>query len=182
VTPQGAARRYAAALYDVVSKTGDPAVAARDLDAVRDLIDGSAELQQMLASPGVSADKKGAIVSAVIKAGGGVSVEVTRLVEILAGRNRLGLIANLAAAFRVRLREAQRIVPAEVITAAPLTDAQRVAVQAAIAKASGRDVTLSARVDPAIMGGVIARVGSVVFDGSVTRQLERLRQRLTEAQ
>ncbi len=182
MTARGVARRYAAALFDVVSKAGDPVAAARDLDAVRDLILGNAELERVLTTPGVGSNSKRAILIAVLAAGGGVGREVTRLVGMLADRDRLGLIADVAAAYGHRLREAQRVVPAEVVTAVALTDGQRAALQAAIARASGRDVTLSARVDPAIMGGIVARVGSVVFDGSVTRQLERLKQRLTEAQ
>ena len=182
MTDKGTARRYAGALYDVVARSGDPARAGRDLQAVSALFSSHAELLQALTSPAVSASKKRAVLVSILQAAGGVGPEVTRMLELMAERDRLGLVADAAEAFDERLRKADRVVPAEVVTAVPLSDAQRLSLQAAIVKAAGTDVTLSARVDPAIIGGVVARVGSVVFDGSVTRQLERLKQRLTDAQ
>ncbi len=182
MTDKGAARRYAGALFDVMARSGDPAGAGRDLRAVNALVSGHAELLRALTSPAVSAPKKRAVLVSVLQAAGGVGPEVTRMVELMAERDRLGLLADTTEAFDGRLRDADRVVPAEVVTAVPLSDAQRMSVQTAIAKAAGKDVALSARVDPAIIGGIVARVGSVVFDGSVTRQLERLKQRLTDAQ
>jgi F-type H+-transporting ATPase subunit delta len=182
VTDKGTARRYAGALFEVVSKSGDPARAGRDLKAVSTLFSDHADLQRALTSPAVPASRKRAVLVSVLQAAGGVGPEVTRMLELMAERDRLALVADTAAAFDERTREADRVVPAEVVTAVPLSDAQRASLQAAIAKAAGLDVALSARVDPAIIGGVVARVGSIVFDGSVTRQLERLKQQLTDAQ
>lgn len=182
MTSRSAGKRYAAALFDLVSKKGDAQRAARDLAAVKTLVAGSAELRQVLTAASVPPAKKQAIVSAVLKAAGDVSPDVARAVQLLAVHGRIELLANLSDAFGEKVREAEGIVPAEVVTAVALGDSQRAALQGAIAKASGMTVTMDARVDPAIMGGVIARVGSVVFDGSVTRQLERLKQRLSESQ
>ncbi len=182
MTAQSAVRRYAAALFELVSKKGDVDRAARDLQGVSDLVATSAELRQALTAIAVPADKKAAVVSKVLEAAGGVTPEVAKAIQLLTEHNRLALLADLATAFGDRVRDAKGVLPAEVVTAVPLEDGKRAALQSAIANASGKNVTLSARVDPAIMGGVIARVGSVVFDGSVTRQLERLKQRLTDAQ
>lgn len=182
MTSQSAAKRYAVALFELVSKKGDAERASRDLQAVSDLVAANSELRQALTTASVPAEKKAAVVSAVLQAGGGVSPDVARAVQLLAQNDRLDLLGDLATAFADRVREATGVIPAEIVTAVALEDGKRVALQSAIAKASGKNVTLNARVDPAIMGGVIARVGSVVFDGSVTRQLERLKQRLEEAQ
>jgi F-type H+-transporting ATPase subunit delta len=182
VTSRSAGKRYAAALFEAVSKQGDAQRTARDLAAVSDLVARHAELRQVLTAAAVPPAKKRAIVSAVLEAAGGVSPDVARALQLLAEHDRIELVSDLAEAFGERLREAERILPAEIVTAVPLGDGQRAALQSAIAKASGKSVTLSARVDPAIMGGIVARVGSVVFDGSVTRQLERLKQRLSEGQ
>ncbi len=180
MTDRGTARRYAGALFDVISKSGDPARAGRDLRAASALLSDHADLQEALTSPAVSASKKRAVLVSVLQAAGGVGPEVTRMLELMAERDRLGLVALAVAAYDERMREADRVVPAEVVTAVPMSEAQRASLEAAIAKAAGQGVKLSARVDPIIIGGVVARVGSVVFDGSVTRQLERLKQRLTE--
>ena len=182
MTSRSAGRRYAAALFEAVSKKGDAQQTARDLVAVNDLLAKNAELRQVLTAAAVPPAKKQAIISAVLDGAGGVSPDVTRALQVLAEHDWLELLPDLTEAFVERLREADRTIPAEVVSAVPLSDEKRAALQAAIARAAGKEVTLSARVDPAIIGGVIARVGSVVFDGSVTRQLERLKQRLTEAQ
>jgi F-type H+-transporting ATPase subunit delta len=75
--------------------------------------------------------------------------------------------------------ELRRVVPAEVVTAMPLDATARDAIASALGRATGAQVTLTERVDPEIVGGLVARVGSLVFDGSLTRQVERLRERLT---
>ena len=125
---------------------------------------------------------KRSVLTALVKQMDPISVELQRLLDLLAERDRLGMILAVAAAFTERLMKARKILPAEIVTAVPLSEANRTAITQALAKAVGSEVTITERVDPAIIGGVVAKVGSVVFDGSVTRQLERLGQRLrTEA-
>jgi len=135
----------------------------------------------VLTTPAVAAQKKRAILVAVLKAAGGVSPEVERLLLLLADRDRLALVPDVAGAFAEKVQQTSRVLPAEVTTAVPLGDARRTELAQAIGKAAGYQVTITERVDPSIIGGIIARVGSVVFDGSVTRQLERMRQRLTDS-
>ena len=86
---------------------------------------------------------------------------------------------DLAAAFTDRLEDAQKIVRADVASAVPLSDASRAALTAALGRATGKTVTMTERVDPALVAGIVARVGTFVYDGSVTRQLEKLREKLT---
>lgn len=181
MTPRTAARRYAAALFDVVSRTGDIDRAERDLAAFADLVAGHRELHKIFETPAVPAQKKRAIVEALFAAAGDASIEVRRLVLLLADRDRLGLVSGVAAAYAARVMQAKKIVPAEVVTAVTLPDGSRRALAQALGKAAGGEVRMTERVDPAILGGVIAKVGSVVFDGSVTHQVERMRQRLLES-
>jgi len=77
-----------------------------------------------------------------------------------------------------RVMDVGQAVTADVVTAVPLSEQGQSQLAVALGKVTGRTVTVNARVDPAIVGGVVARVGSLVFDGSVVRQLERLRERL----
>jgi len=84
-------------------------------------------------------------------------------------------------AFRDRLLERQHVVRAEVTTAAPLSAERARHIEQSIAAATGRTVNLSTRVDPSIVGGLVARVGSTVYDGSVTTHLQRMKQRLEES-
>jgi F-type H+-transporting ATPase subunit delta len=97
---------------------------------------------------------------------------------LLAEQDRLALIGDVAEGFAERLRAAQKVVPAEIVTAVPLPDGRRAALAAALGRAAGLDVLVTERVDPAIIGGVVARVGGVVYDGSVARQIDRVREQL----
>jgi F-type H+-transporting ATPase subunit delta len=94
----------------------------------------------------------------------------------------LTLIQDLARAYRLRLNQHLRIVDAHVKTAVPLTSAQVEALRAGLSEATGLQVRLSSDVDRSILGGVVAQIGSTVYDGSVSRQLTRMRTALaTEA-
>lgn len=148
---------------------------------MRALLSSHADLREVLTTPAVAPQKKRAILTAVLEAAGGASAELTRLLWLLADRDRLALVPDIAEAFAEKMREASKVMPAEVTTAVPLGDARRAQLAKAIGQAAGCHVTITERVDPSIIGGIIARVGSVVFDGSVTRQLERMRHTLGES-
>ena len=103
---------------------------------------------------------------------------LTKLLVLLAGRDRLVLLPDLLETYRARLLDHQNVVRAEVTTAAPLAADRAKAIERSLARATGRTVALTTRVAPEIIGGLVARVGSTVFDASVTTQLEKMRQRL----
>ena len=178
MSDRSVARRYAAALFEVARKAGHTDRAGEELLALVGIIEGHDELRRVLESPAIPAPVKKEIISSLLKASGGVSEEISRLVLMLAERDRLGVLNQIQTVYAARLLEEKKIVPAEVVTASPLSDENRAALTRALGSATGSEVRLTERVDPAIVGGVIARVGSLVFDGSVTRQLERLRQKL----
>jgi F-type H+-transporting ATPase subunit delta len=178
VSDRSIARRYAAALFDVVGKTGRAEQAGTELSSITAMIDGHAELRRVLETPAIPAHVKKEIIGALLDAAGGFSGQVTRLVLMLAERDRLGSLSQVQLAYSDRLLDEKKIVPADIVTSVPLSEASRTALANALGSATGRQVTLKERVDPEIVGGVIARVGSLVFDGSVTRQLDRLRQNL----
>jgi len=178
VTLRTVARRYANALFDVTDKQGTAAETDQNLQAIRQLVGGHGELGRVFESPAIPAPKKRAIVEALLRKTEGLNDEVRRLLLMLAERDRLMMLPEIASAFTDRLMQARQIVAAEVVTAAPLPEAQRAALAEALGKAAASQVTITEKVDPSIVGGLVARVGSVVFDGSVTRQIERMRQRL----
>jgi F-type H+-transporting ATPase subunit delta len=180
VTARAAAARYARALFDVVRKRGDLAKADAELTALADLIRDHAELARVAANPAVPAARKRAMVEAL--AGRlGPSTEVRNLALLLAERDRLALLPAVATAFHSRVLDHQGIVRAELTTAAPIDEAQRAALEASLGGATGRTVRLTTKVDPDIIGGTVTRVGSVVYDASVARQLERLKSTLLES-
>jgi len=182
VTAASIARRYAGALFDVTRKAGTEDRAGQELSTLASVVTGHAELRQVFETPALPPQVKRSVLTALVSQMGPISGELQRLLDLLGERDRLGMIPVVASAFTERLMQARKILPAEIVTAVPLSEASRTALVGALAKAVGTQVTISERIDPAIIGGVVAKVGSVVFDGSVTRQLERLGQRLrTEA-
>lgn len=178
MSARSAARRYAAVLFEVVNTSGDVSRAERDLTTFVELVHGHAQLKAALTSPAVPVAKKRAVVDQVLNSAGDVTVEVRRLLLMLADRDRLSSLADVAAAFTARVMTHQKIMDAKIVTATPLPDGQRAALAQALSTASGADVRIQESVNPDIMGGIIAHVGSVVFDASLTRQLEKMRQRL----
>jgi F-type H+-transporting ATPase subunit delta len=89
-------------------------------------------------------------------------------------------LPDLVAAYGERLMDHQNVVRAEVVSAVPLPEQRASQLQEKLSAATGRTVKLATRVDPAILGGVVARVGTVVYDGSIATQLAKLRERLSE--
>ena len=100
--------------------------------------------------------------------------------SMLADRDRLSLVPAIGVAYHDRLMAYRRVIRAEITTAAPLADTRVQQLKDALAQATGRDVTLTTAVNPAIIGGVVARVGSTVYDGSLATQLAKMRARLWE--
>ena len=99
---------------------------------------------------------------------------------MLAERDRLVLLPDVLDAFQAKLREQRRVLEAEVTTAMPLEPAQQAALQQRLSAATAREVTVTTKVDPALIGGVVARIGTMVYDGSLATQLTKLKGRLAE--
>ena len=176
MTNRAAARRYARALFDVSLKEADPVQVGVELDAFAELMRTNAELERALISPAVPAARKRAVVATLVEIAAASTV-VSKLL-LLAERDRLVLLPDVAAGYRERLLDHQNVVRAEVTSAVPLPDEVIAKLKRSLAQVTGRDVLIDTKVDGSILGGVKAQVGSVVFDGSVTRQLERMRARL----
>ena len=93
---------------------------------------------------------------------------------------KLNYLPDLAEAYRERLLAHQNIVRAEVTSAVPLSPEKTKALDESLSKVTGKKVELSTSVDPELLGGVVAKIGSTVYDGSVRTQLEQLRKELVE--
>jgi len=177
---QASAGRYAKALLDVAIKEADPVKAEKDLATFADLFEKNADLRKAFENPAVPVPAKRAVVEQLVARVKPVS-PVGKLLMLLAERDRLDLLPDLAVAYRERLMDYQNVVRAEVVTAQPLADAQAKQLQDRLARLTGRTVTMSTTVDPGIIGGVVARVGSTVYDGSIATQLQRMRDKLVES-
>jgi F-type H+-transporting ATPase subunit delta len=178
VTNKTAAIRYTRALLDVaVKEKADLEQIERELAQFAGLFTQYPLLEKVLINPAVPVPRKRAAVADLL-AQAKFSPIVSKLLTLLADRDRLVLVPELLAAYGERLLDYRNVVRAEVTTAAPIDDARTQAVQHGLTNLTGRTVKLSTKVDPSIIGGMVARIGSTVYDASVTRQLERMREKL----
>ncbi len=182
MTGRAAAKRYARALFDVVlQERGDVEWAGRDLSSFAALLTGNPALARVLGNPAIPAARKRAVVEALLASAGGMMGPVGKLLLLLAEHDRVILAGEIAEAYQHRVMEHMKIVRAEVVTAVPMSPDRLRALEQSLARATGRKVQLSASVDPSIVGGAITRIGSTVYDGSVAKQLQRLKEQLVSA-
>jgi len=173
--PRALARRYARALLDVAARQGKAAtLALRDeLRTLSALLCGHAELQRALRHPGLDGERRRRLLAAVAETAGAAPL-LRRLLDLLAARARLALLPDVADAYAEAANAAHGVVSAEAISAVPLGEAQRRSLAAAL----GETVELRTQVEPALVGGVLVRVGGRTYDGTVRTRLTALRQRL----
>lgn len=179
MTNKTAATRYARALLDVaVQEKANLEGIEQELASFVELFAKYPTLAKVLLNPAVPVPRKRAAVTDLTKAAKS-SPTVSKLLILLAGRDRLVLLPELLASYRDRLLDYRKVVRAEVTTATPLAADRAKAIESSLAQMTGRTVILDTKIDPSIIGGVVARIGSIVYDGSVTRQLARMKERLT---
>jgi F-type H+-transporting ATPase subunit delta len=180
VTNKTAATRYARALLDVgVKENANLEQIEQELAQFGDLFKQNPLLEKVLLNPAVPVPRKRAAVAELVARAKPAGI-VGKLLTLLADRDRLVLLPDLLASYRERLLDYRHVVRAEVTTASPLAGDRAKAVENSLARVTGRTVVVETRVDPSIIGGVVARVGSTVYDGSVTRQLQKIKERLVE--
>ena len=174
------ANRYAKALFDVaVHENNDLAQVDRDLQDLVAMTSASPDLAQASGRSGVTETARKSLMEAVADKMS-LSAPVKKLLVLLAESRKLDLIPDLAAAYRERLLAHQNIVRAEVTSAVALSPEKTKALADSLGKVTGKQVDLSVSVDPELLGGVVAKIGSTVYDGSVRTQLARMRQELVK--
>jgi F-type H+-transporting ATPase subunit delta len=178
MTNRTAGNRYARALLEVaVKEKGDPEEISGQLAGFVELFAQNPTLRTVMLNPAVPVPRKRA---AMIELTGRAKLSpiLSKLLVLLAERDRLVLLPDMLAAYRERLLDYQHVVRADITTAAPLAADRAEAIQRGLAQLTGRTVKLAAHVDPAIIGGVVARIGDTIYDGSITRQLAKMKEKL----
>ena len=182
MTSGAAAGRYARALFDVaIKERADVEKVQSDLQQFVDLFAQHPSLAHTLGNPAIPASKKKGVAQALIERAGGLSPMVAKLMLLLAERDRLALLPDIARIYGERVMDHLNVIRAEVTTAVELAPDRLLALEHGLQQATGRKVVLESKVDPSIIGGVITRLGSTVYDGSVTTQLQKLKQSLVDA-
>lgn len=169
------AGRYAAALYDLAGEQGVVTAVETDLDTLAAAVRESADLGALIKNPEVSREAAAKAVDAVaelLKVSG-----LTRnFLGVLAANRRLAALPDVVRAFTAIAAAARGEVTAEVTTAHPLDEAQLAQLAEKLKAREGRSVTVKAHVDPAILGGLVVKIGSRMIDGSIRTRLNSLAQ------
>jgi F-type H+-transporting ATPase subunit delta len=174
------ARRYATALADVVLKHGETEIVRSELKTWEDLMNQNPNLQDAFSNPAIThADKEKVLESLLAKTK--PSKTTANFLRVLLKNSRLTELAHINEKFASVLDERSGVVTAEVTSARPLSEAEKTEFQANLAKLTGKKVNLNFNINENIIGGVVTRVGSTVYDGSVKTQLENLKQQLIGA-
>jgi F-type H+-transporting ATPase subunit delta len=174
------ARRYARALLSLGLEEGKFEQYGDEIDAVVRAMKESRELGFLFSHPGYSQKQRQAGVDAVASALKLAPVTVNFL-RLLADRQRISDLADIARSYRAMVDQQAGRVRATVTSAGPLTEEQVGRLQEALGRMTGRSVVLEAKTDAALLGGVVAQVGTTMLDGSLRTQLERMRHELKNA-
>lgn len=176
-----AASRYARALVDVVLNPGSvlrPEDAVTQLRAVAQMVAQSAELRTALLTPAIQTSRKRAVIAKLLEEMS-ASPLIRNFLFVIIDHRRTAILGEIQEAFEVLLDERLGFIRAEVTSALPL-DAERSAnLESELGRLTGKRMRLRFTVDPALIGGLTAQIGSTVYDGSLRGQIQELRRQLT---
>ncbi len=169
--------RYASALFSIGREAGTEALerCGTALSALGDAVKKTPKLAEAFRNPVLSPEEKKKLVLSLLDIAGGGETE-RRFCSLLADKDRLTLLPDIAKDFSAMLDEANGLSRGVVTTAIALDDAHREAVKNKLESQTGRRLALEYVVDPAIIGGIVLRVGDMVYDASLRAQLDNLRE------
>lgn len=171
------ARRYGTALADVVLKTGETETVKAELKTWEEMMASSADLLSAFSNPVIAhLDKEKVLESLISRAN--PSRTTANFLRVLLKNNRLTELAEINDKFAAILEERGGIVAAHVTAARELSDGQMGELRSNLEKLTGKKVHLNFEINKEIIGGVVTRIGSTVYDSSVKTQLENLKEQL----
>lgn len=173
------ARRYAQALMNLAVRDKALDAVAAGLDEIADAAAASTELRHFLADPQVSVGNKGQVLDELVTRAE-VPKLVANFVRLVNAKRRASLLAQMRDEFHRLADERQGRAHVQVTVASELEPAQREALQRQLEALSGKQLTVHMKVDPAILGGIVARIGSTVWDGSLRHQLTQIHHSITK--
>ena len=175
--PSEVARRYAKALFELGTEAGSLETVVTEITRIADVYEGNQELARALDNPLVSLDAKRAILRELAEHMQ-VSAITKHTLLLLGDRRRTSALASVARSLAELSDKKKGIVRAEVTSAVILPDAYYDRLKAQLERVTGKKITIDRRLDPAILGGVVARIGDRIFDGSLQSRLSEVRQHL----
>jgi F-type H+-transporting ATPase subunit delta len=171
------AKRYAGALVDIGAERKDLDKYGQELAAIAGLMETSKDFRELLINPVFTREDKKRVAGTIFDKLG-VDRMVANFIYLLIDRKRIDQLPGIEAAFREKVDEIRGITRGEVTSAIKLDVDELGRVTGALSKISGKQVVLTAKVDPSLIGGLVAKVGDMVFDGTIRTQLNQLKESL----
>jgi F-type H+-transporting ATPase subunit delta len=169
----GLAGRYAAALYSLAEDERVLDDTVWQMQGLAELIDTSPDFRRLVESPLIDI-KQGIEASQAVLTNQRFSPLVIRFVGVVAGNRRLNKLRSIVAAFAALVAEKRGVVTAQIATAHKLSDVQREQIRARLIEAGYGQVNIEEQVDSSLLGGLVVRIGSRLFDSSIKSRLQRL--------
>ena len=170
----GVAGRYASALFELAEEANQVRQVEKDLIQLQSLLNGSADLKRLVRSPVFSSEDQGRSIAAIAEKAA-YSPLVVNFLKVLARNRRLFAVGDITRTFLALAARQRGEVNAEVSSAHPLSDEQLAALKDTLRASAGKDVNLITKVDPALLGGLIVKMGSRMIDSSLRTKLNSLK-------
>ena len=174
------AGRYATALFDLASETNAVDTVKADLERFDALIAECADLSRLVRSPVFSAEEQGQALGAVLERAGAGAL-AAKFLKLVTANRRLFAVGDMIRGFRELVAKHKGEATAEVTVAEKLNDEHVEALRSALKAVSGKDVDLDIKIDPAIIGGLVAKLGSRMVDTSLRTKLNAIKHAMKEA-
>jgi F-type H+-transporting ATPase subunit delta len=171
------AKRYAKALVEIGQEKDALDKYGQDLTALSELVDTSRDFREVLINPVFTKEDKKRIADEVL-AKMETDPMVINFVNLLIDRKRIDQLTGIKNAFLEEVDEIRGITRGEVVSAEALNEEQMGRLTDALSQISGKQVLVTAKVDPTLIGGLAARVGDKLFDGTIRTQLSQLKESL----
>lgn len=173
------ARRYAKALMEIGLADNSYQRIGKDVETMANAIATSAELNDLFSNPVFPRSEREKIVLAILKRAG-ASVSVTNFSKLLLDRDRMGILPDISRELNAMIDAQSGQVTAQITSAAPLNAMQQNELRLTLEQVSGKKVQLEVKEDATLLGGLIAKVGDLVYDGSLRTQLREIRRNISE--
>jgi F-type H+-transporting ATPase subunit delta len=176
----GVSGRYATALFELARDEKSVDAVKADLDKFTAMLDESADLKRLVRSPVFGADVQQKALAAVLDKADIIGI-AANVLKVLTANRRLFAVADVIRAFNALVAKFRGEVMADVTVADALSDKNLDALKDALKSVAGKDVTLNVKVDPAIIGGVVVKLGSRMIDSSLRTKLNSIKHAMKEA-
>jgi len=177
MSSQTVARRYASALADVVLQRGEAREVQQELAAWADMMQSNANLLEVFANPTIALDQKRGVLKRLIEIGRPRQTTVNFL-RLLLQNQRLPELDQINSRFAAVLDDRAGMIAAQVTTARPIAPETQQTLQTTLRKMTGKSVRIEFDTDPEMIGGLVTRIGSTIYDGSVRNQLEQIKEKM----